>query len=301
MVDFVDMDEIDKYIKYIDVQLNYSTNTVEAYHRDLYQFRDFMELRGSKLDFSDVSRSDVKMWVVKMVEDDEISARSVVRKVSSLRGLYKFLIINGYEGIDPTEGLVMPKVKKRLPEFVTEDKMEQAMDRELFEEGFGGDRDRLVIEVLYMTGMRVSELVGMRREDVDIYNNVLRVMGKRSKERLVPIGINLKGSIERYFAELDQRFEVGKGYFIVDNKGEGVSRAYIYRLVSNHLHKVSTQKKLSPHVLRHTFATHLLNNGCDINAIKELLGHSSLEATQVYTHNSIKKLKNIYNQAHPRA
>lgn len=295
------MDIVDRYIKYIEVQLNYSLNTVESYRRDLVQFYKFMEPEGDKLDVFKVSRVDIKRWVVTLIEKDEISARSVARKVSSLRGLYKYLAINGYDGIDPTEGLILPKVKKRLPEFVTEDKMEQAMDRKLFNEGFAGDRDRLVIEVLYMTGMRVSELVTMRSRDVDLYNSVLRVMGKRSKERLIPIGRDLKQSIESYLKEVESRFGNAGRCFIVNDKGESVNRAYIYTLVSGHLHKVSTQKKLSPHVLRHTFATHLLNNGCDINAIKELLGHASLDATQVYTHNSIKKLKSIYNQAHPRA
>lgn len=297
------MNVIKSYANYLEIQLNYSVNTAEAYERDLNQFAGFVGEKNGEVDFCAVSREDVKCWVEKLMEVDGVAARSVSRKISSLRGLYRYLILNGHDVLDPTEGLILPKFKKRLPEFITEDKMEQAMDRELFDDGFRGDRDRLIIQILYMTGMRVSELVGLKRGDVDVYNATLRVMGKRRKERLIPMGGALIRDVGNYICELEKTF--GKDGFadelIVNDKGRKVNRSYIYGIVHGHLNKVSTKKKLSPHVLRHTFATHLLDNGGDINAIKELLGHTSLDATQVYTHNSIKKLKNVYNQAHPRA
>lgn len=235
--------------------------------------------------------------------DQGNEAKTINRKISSLRSLYKFLQRNELIKINPMTQVRAPKIPKRLPVVITEQKMDTLLEGGFdFSDGFSGLRDRLIIELLYGTGIRLAELVGLKDEDVDIYEQQIRVLGKRNKQRIIPVHSSLAKLIADYkFQKLSQNFDNKSKTLIVTDNGRDVYPKFVYRTVRTVLSTVSTHDKKSPHVLRHSFATSLLNRGADLNAIKELLGHSSLAATQVYTHNSVEKLKSIYKQAHPKA
>ena len=292
----------EKFIEYLEFSRRCSAHTVSAYRKDLEQFSDYMK---AEFDVDDINESDYRMirsWLVMMMEN-KISARSVNRKISTLKSYYKYLIREDILTENPMNKVISPKIPKRLPEFIEKDRMELLFKQTDFGEGFTGIRDRLIMEMFYATGMRLSELVNLKPEDVDIYNNTLKVLGKRSKERLIPFGSSLRKIISEYI-EIKRTDIKGKDCdksFFVTEKGDKVYQKLVYRIVIYYLSGVTTLSKKSPHVLRHTFATHMLDMGADLNAIKELLGHANLSATQIYTHNSIEKLKSIYKQAHPRA
>jgi integrase/recombinase XerC len=235
--------------------------------------------------------------------DNGIEPKSINRKVSSLRSFYKFLQREGLINSSPMLHVKAPKIPKRLPVVITEQKMDSLLDADnVFSDDFEGVRNRLILELLYGTGMRLSELVSLSNEDVNIYENQIKVLGKRNKERIIPISKVLATLITDYqVLKNNQDFIIKSSSLIVTNDGKAVYPKFIYRVVHSVLSFISTQDKKSPHILRHSFATTLLNRGADLNAIKELLGHSSLAATQVYTHNSVEKLKSIYKQAHPKA
>ncbi|WP_363245154.1 tyrosine-type recombinase/integrase [Daejeonella sp.] len=278
----------------------FSPNTVIAYKKDLYQFSEF--INSIEPDLLSISHQQVRTWIVSLM-DNGIEPKSINRKISSLRSFYKFLQREGLINSSPMLHVKAPKIPKRLPVVITEQKMDSLLDADnVFSDDFEGYRNRLILELLYGTGMRLSELVSLSNEDVNIYENQIKVLGKRNKERIIPISKVLASLIADYqVLKNNQDFNIKSSSLIVTNDGKAVYPKFIYRVVNSILSFISTQDKKSPHILRHSFATTLLNRGADLNAIKELLGHSSLAATQVYTHNSVEKLKSIYKQAHPKA
>jgi integrase/recombinase XerC len=239
---------------------------------------------------------------VNLAEND-IKPRSINRKLSTLKTYFKFLRRENLVDKNPLLKIQALKPEKKLPEFVSEQKMHFLLDDFIFADSFEGIRNKLIIEILYFTGIRLSELTELKDSDIDLNKMQLKVVGKRNKERIIPFEQNLKNSIYTYIESRNTEFanDMGGNYFLRTSKGRKIYKKLVYRIVNTYLGQVSTLQKTSPHVLRHTFATHMLNNGADLNAIKELLGHANLSATQVYTHNTIDKLKTIYKQAHPRA
>lgn len=296
------MESVHQFLDYLNFEKRSSVHTVAAYQLDLQQFSDFLSDNFQVDDLLAAEPVMIRTWTLSLMESG-ITARSIDRKISALRAFFRYHLKMRHVAINPMEAVTAPKISKRLPQFVDETDMSHLFDRELFEDSFEGWRDRLVIELFYVTGMRLSELIGLKRMDVDLYNCTVKVLGKRNKERVIPFSNRVKDIITKYLQLFDEKFPAApKNYYIfVTDKLNKIYPKSVYRIVRKYLDMVTTIDKRSPHVLRHTFATHMLNHGADLNAIKEILGHTSLAATQVYTHNSIEKLKNIYNQAHPRA
>jgi len=292
----------ENFINYIRFEKRYSNNTVIAYKKDINQFCEYIVNEYQISSDSQISHHMVRSWIANLA-DNKVNSRSIKRKISALRSYFRFLIIENIIIKNPLLKLSIPKSKKRLPEFLSEDKMDYLLDGLEFNHDFSGVRDKLILEIFYHTGMRLSELVGLTDNSFDFYNQQIKIKGKRNKERIVPFTKSLENSINNYLIIRKKviLIEEQNQAFFVTEKGEKIYTKLVYRIVHSNLSKVSTLNKKSPHILRHTFATHMLNNGADINAIKELLGHSTLAATQIYTHNSIDKLKTIYKQAHPRA
>lgn len=291
---------IAEFIQYLRFEKRFSPYTVNAYQKDLDQFLVF--LYKSDTDFVNVTYQHVRAWMVQLMDQGN-EARTINRKISSLRSFYKFLIRNEWSGTNPMVHVNAPKLPKRLPVVIPEQKMDLLLDGSFaFTSDFSGLRNRLIIELLYGTGIRLSELVGLKDEDVDSYGQQIKVLGKRNKQRIIPVHASLIKLIAEYrIQKTNEQFDNKAASLIVTDKGMVVYPQFIYRVVKSVLSLVSTHDKKSPHILRHSFATALLNRGADLNAIKELLGHSSLAATQVYTHNSVEKLKSVYKQAHPKA
>jgi len=291
---------IEQFIQYLQFEKRFSPLTVTAYQKDLNQFLVFLAISESEL--LTVTHQQVRSWMVTLMDQGN-EAKTINRKISSLRSLYKFLQRNELITTNPMTQVRAPKIPKRLPVVITEQKMDTLLDGGFdFSDGFSGLRDRLIIELLYGTGIRLAELVGLKDEDVDVYEQQIRVLGKRNKQRIIPVHSSLAKLIADYkFQKLSQNFNNKSKTLIVTDNGRDIYPKFVYRTVRIVLSAVSTHDKKSPHILRHSFATSLLNRGADLNAIKELLGHSSLAATQVYTHNSVEKLKAIYKQAHPKA
>ena len=289
---------IDDFLKYLQAEKRYAEHTVKAYRNDLNQFHAFCLDRGTE--GMDLNYRTIRSWVVTLM-DKGYSSRTVHRKLTSLRTYCKYLIRQGSLDANPLDRVLKPKLNKRVPSFVEEEKMELLLDKHTFGEDFTGYRNRLIIELLYQTGMRRSELVGLKTGSFDSHGRTIRVLGKRSKERIIPLTDNMVMEISGYMnLRLEIIDETGPDALFVTEKGKPIYDQLVYRVVNKYLSLVSTLEKKSPHILRHTFATHMLNQGAELNAIKELLGHSNLSATQIYTHNTFKKLKSIYNQAHPR-
>ena len=287
-----------EFLSYLKNEKRYSTHTIKAYENDLDQFAAYLREVYDEANPLKTIPSALRSWVVSLL-DEGVTARSVNRKISTLKSYYKFHKRQGDIESLPTAQLQSPKQKKQLPAFLKESEMDRLLDQFNFEEGFPGLRDRILIELLYSSGMRLSELIGLRLNDVDLSAQNVKVLGKRNKERIIPLH---QGIIDLLNTYMDQRAAVAQGnQLIVTDKGKKIYPKFVYRKVNYYLSQVTSLGKKSPHVLRHTFATHMLNNGADLNTIKEILGHANLSATQVYTHNSIEKLKNIYKQAHPRA
>ncbi len=291
---------IERFIRYLKFEKRFSPHTVTAYRHDLNQFNDF--LSPGEIDILKISHQEVRSWMLSLMEQGS-EAKTVNRKLSVLRSFYKFLQRENVISNNPMCQIKAPKIPKRLPVVMEEQKMDSLLDSsDVFEGNFAGARNRLILELLYGTGMRLSELVNLKDQDVNLYEQSIKVLGKRNKERIIPVGTPLIKLIKEYLTmKLSQNFDNKEGSLIVTNEGNYAYPQFIYRIVTSSLSHISTQTKKSPHILRHSFATALLNRGADLNAIKELLGHSSLAATQVYTHNSVEKLKSIYKQAHPKA
>lgn len=295
------------FLQYLEIEKRYSPHTVRSYSKDLDQFYSFLSARGIPDDPSGITSSDIRAWIVDMLGDEPVSvtrkitAVSLNRKISCLRVFFKYMRKQGVVKSDPLEKVVKPKKKKTLPYFVDEKSMDDLLDKEYFRNDFSGIRDRSVIEMLYLTGMRRAELTGLRNSDVDLAEGTLRVTGKRNKQRIIPIVIPYKRHLEEYISMRNDNVAANPdAWFFVTDKGNKLYDKYVYNIVNRYLSMVTTIEKRSPHVLRHTFATHMLNRGADLNSIKELLGHANLSATQIYTHNTFEKLKKIYKSAHPR-
>ncbi len=291
-----------QFIDFIRVEKRYSHHTVLAYETDINQFTDFLL---NTYELERVENADYQMirsWIVQLKEEN-ISNRSINRKLSSLKSFYKYLIREDIIKTNPLSKIVSPKISKRLPEFLDQSKTEFLFNDVKFEETAEGQRDRTILELFYATGIRQAELISLTTDSLDADRMTLKVKGKRNKERYIPIGPPLLQILTLYIEEIRPKLVVtNKNKFIfVTKEGGQIYPLLVYRIVKKYLGMVSSRKKRSPHVLRHTFATHMLDNGADLNAIKEILGHSSLAATQVYTHNSIERLKKIYKQAHPKA
>lgn len=294
---------IEVFQRYIQFEKRFSHHTFTAYSADLAQFTAYTQHNFSIAAPEEVKHTHVRSWVVELMNQN-INPRSITRKITTLKTYFKFLVREKYIEQSPMAKVRVPKIAKRLPVFINQPQIEQLLDEIPFPEGFTGLRDKLVLELLYATGMRLSELIQLQEHDINFYESTLKVLGKRNKERLIPFSNKTTITLKQYL-EIKKAFVPSVSSathpLIVTDKGTEAYPMFIYRVVHHYLSMITTIDKRSPHVLRHTFATHLLNNGADLNAIKELLGHASLAATQVYTHNSIEKLKSIYKQAHPKA
>ncbi len=291
---------LELFFSYLKYEKRYSTHTITAYENDLGQFVLF----GKQLveDFH-VEQADyhlIREWVVSLMNNGT-KARSVNRKISTLKTFYKFLQREGVIDKNPTEHVIMPKMAKKLPEFVQEKEINWLLDGKFFTDDFEGRRDRAVISLFYGTGIRLSELVDIRFTDLNLNEKLVKVSGKRNKERLVPFPTEISETLRSYILVRNELFPDSLNYLFLTGKGEPAYNKLIYRIVKRQLSLVTTIDQRSPHILRHSYATHLLNRGADLNAIKELLGHANLAATQVYTHTSFEQLKKVYKQAHPRA
>lgn len=294
------MDMLASFLKYLDIEKGYSSYTIRSYGDDLHSFLSFAGINPANTrSLEHISHRAVRAWMSSLVGQG-LSTRSVNRKLSSLRTFFKYLLRQGVIANNPMKRVVSPKTSKRLPEFVPEADMAKLNTDDLFGDDFEGLRNRLIMTMFYFTGMRLSELVGLTLHSVDLDSMTIKVLGKGSKERIIPIHPELKDIVKEYLDERNKKFSVTVSFFVT-SKGKPVYPKLVYRVVNHYLTVITPLQKRSPHVLRHSFATHLLNKGADLNAIKELLGHSSLLATQVYTHSTFEKLKNNYNQAHPRA
>ncbi len=292
---------IESFLQYITFEKRFSSHTVTSYRNDLLQFNTFLSENFPELPVDKASSNCVRSWVIHLM-DLEFSSRSVNRKLAALNAFYRFLNKQGLVEDDHMQKLSALKVRKNLPVFVQEDHLLKLLDDFPFEDNFSGVRDKLILELLYATGIRLSELNGLKEKDVDLYNMEIKVLGKRNKQRIIPFPKTIGLIIEKYRCYKINQFKDNRhDSLIVNNKGEPSYPMFIYRVVKKYLDLIPAVEKKSPHVLRHTFATHLLDKGADLNAIKELLGHTSLAATQVYTHNSLEKLKAIFDQAHPKA
>lgn len=289
------------FFNYLRYEKHYSAHTLLAYQNDLGQFAAHLKAQFGHEDLNQADHTLIRSWVVALVQQG-LDPRTVHRKLASLRSYYKFELKHGRMPHNPAALVVAPKTKKRLPAFIPEESLTQLLDSLEFSDDFEGWRDKLILEFLYGTGVRVSELAGLRHADLSAAEQIVRVTGKGNKERMVPVNTSLLRCIALYTAAKEAEFPENKSpYLIVTNKQEPVYPKLIYRTVTKYMRQITSSKHTNPHVLRHSFATHLLNKGADLNAIKELLGHTSLAATQVYTHNSIEKLKEVFEKAHPKA
>jgi len=295
------MDHKESFLQYLLVEKRYSSHTILSYKNDLDQFSVFLVNLGHSGSYSDVTSLEVRAWIVSMMENG-LSAVTVHRKISCLRIFFRYLRKEGYVQHNPMDRIVLPKRSRKLPVFVAEESLDNLLDKFEFGDDFRGIRNRTIIEMLYMTGMRRAELIGLKNSDIDFDSSVLKVTGKRNKQRIIPVLESFKPRLTEYTTLRDQKFHSGNDdWFFITDAGNKLYDKYVYNTVKGYLAMVTTIEKKSPHVLRHTFATHMLNHGADLNSIKELLGHANLSATQIYTHNTFEKLKEVYKQAHPRA
>ncbi|MEJ7560111.1 MAG: tyrosine-type recombinase/integrase [Pedobacter sp.] len=293
---------IEQFLTYLQHEKRYSRHTVQSYGTDLLQFKDFAWLKF-ETELKDVNHQMAREFIVYLLDEVGVSESSVGRKLSTLRSYYKYCMRSGVITGNPVAQVKAPKVPERLPVFVDDQKLDELLDSDVFfNDSFPSVRDKMVIELLFGAGIRLAELLGLKDTDIDFYEESIKVLGKRNKERIIPITKGLVNQLKEYLALKSlQNFNNKTSVLFVTDKGADAYPKMIYRVVQKYLSFISTQDKKSPHVLRHSYATSLLNRGADLNAIKELLGHASLAATQVYTHNSVERLKSIYKQAHPKA
>ena len=290
------------FLQYIQFEKRLSRHTVTAYENDMKQFSSYLLFQYELTEPEKADSQMVRSWIASMAEE-KLDNRSINRKIATLRSFYNFLLRRKAITADPMLKIKALKTDKPLPKFVEEKPMKTMLDEAGFENDFAGHRDKLVLELLYGTGMRLAELIGLKISDFNYFNQTLTVLGKRNKQRVIPVNKSLADAMTVYLSyrrEFLSNYD-DTPYLILTDNGAQVYPMFIQRLVKKHLSLVTSLDQKSPHVLRHTFATHLLNRGADLNAIKDLLGHTSLAATQVYTHNTIEKLKKVFQQAHPKA
>jgi integrase/recombinase XerC len=293
--------QIRSFIEYLQFEKRYSQHTIIAYQTDLEQFFTFLISQYDAPPLTDITSGFVRSWLAEM-RGEAITPKSLNRKISSLKSLFKYLLKMGEVKASPLSTIISPKVGKRLPSFVATGEMETLTAYVEFPKTWRGDTDKLLLDLFYAAGMRLSELINLKESQVDSSNCQVKVLGKGNKERIIPVSKDLMTRLISYMQNKKQlEFQFFLPNVFVNEKGKALYAKYVYNVVKKNLSLVTTLQKKSPHVLRHTFATHLTNNGADLNAVKELLGHSSLAATQIYTHNTIDKLKDIYKKAHPKA
>ena len=293
---------IDSFIGYLRVERNYSPQTLRAYANDLRSFQEYLARIDESLTFSSVDIDVVRMWMAAMV-DDGATPSTVSRKMSALRTFYKFLCSRGHVSVNPLSSqLQSPKRRKTLPHFVKEQDMNSLLDGDTFGNDYAGVRDRMILLCFYSTGMRLTELVELDLAAIDMASSTIRVFGKRSRERIIPFGYEMKQEFDSYLHARQAVADMGcDALFLSANGMRRVSRSAVYRMVNSRLAGVTSLGKRSPHVLRHSFATAMLNNNAELGAVKELLGHRRLATTEIYTHLTFEELKRFYNKAHPRA
>ena len=287
------------FINYLQFDKRYSSHTVIAYKNDLDQFVQYCTEMIGAFNVNKVNSKIVRGWIVCLMEQD-LSARSVNRKVTTVKSFFKYLMKEQVVDINPAIHLPLPKVRKKLPNFVEENNLQHLLDDGFFENDFVGIRNKLIITLLYGTGIRLAELLKLKETDFNKIEFLIKVVGKRNKERVIPYPKSINNLLELYVKVRNETIGGSFERLLVTESGKPVYEKLIYRIVKSNLEKVTLLEKKSPHVLRHTYATHLLNNGADLNAVKELLGHSNLAATQIYTHTTFERLHEIYKQAHPR-
>ena len=292
---------IEKFLDYLQFEKNYSSNTLNAYKRDLIQYNKFVAEYNDKLKIEEVNYKIIRSWIVTMVNNN-ISNRSINRKVSSLKSFYNFLIKTETINSSPLKAHTPLKQSKKIQVPFSQDEINSLLDSDFFTNDYRGILQKTIIAFFYFTGVRRIELITLKESDVNIESSTVKIMGKRSKERIIPILPKLKKAII-FFNEIKFKFhnQTSSDYFFISKNGKQLSEKFVYRTVNEYFNLVSPKLKKAPHVLRHSFATHLINEGADINSVKELLGHSSLSATQVYSHTSMERIKEVFKNSHPRA
>jgi integrase/recombinase XerC len=289
-----------KFYDYLLLEKNYSQHTVTAYINDISFFESFLSNEYEDNNLLLVNYNQIRSWIVSL-SDDGISNTSINRKVSSLKSFYKFLLKTKQIDTSPLLKHKALKAPKKIQIPFSEKELDMVLNQIIYKEGFEGVRDKLIVDLFYTTGIRRTELINLKIQNVDLSNKTIKVIGKRNKERIIPILTIIEEQIKKYLSERSSVQELKESeYFFLLSNGVKLNDSFVYRLINYYFSNVSEKVKKSPHILRHTFATHLLNNGADINSVKELLGHSSLASTQVYTHNSLAELQKVYNSAHPR-
>ena len=288
------------FIQYLQFQKRYSQNTILSYQTDLTDFFDYLVTQFSITTVAETKPTFIRSWLAQLKEKG-IKSKSINRKISTLKSFFKYLLKQQTITVSPMATINTQKVSKRLPIFIEEKETNTLFNYVEFPTTWAGKTDMLILQLLYNTGMRRAELLELKERQIDKYNSTVKVLGKGNKERIIPISKELMQTIEEYIAQKQQLKEANTEVLLVNEKGKKLYAKYLYNTTKKYLGEVTTLSKKSPHVLRHTFATHLMNNGADLNAVKELLGHSSLAATQIYTHNTIEKLKDAHKKAHPKA
>ena len=292
---------IQSFLDYLKFQKRYSQHTITSYQNDLSGFFDYLRMQFDENLLQNIKPTFVRTWLAQL-KSEGISSKTINRKISSLKSFFKYYIKQGLIETSPMSTITSPKVGKRLPQFVEKKDMDTLFDHVEFPDNWTGMTERLLLLILYNTGIRQSELIGLKENQIDHLNSAIKVLGKGSKERIIPMNNKLMQDISAYTAEKKKHFsDADTVFLLVNEKGRKLYPKYVYTVAKKYLSLVTTIDKKSPHILRHTFATHLTNNGADLNAVKELLGHSSLAATQIYTHNTIEKLKDVFKKAHPKA
>lgn len=291
--------EIAAFLNFLISEKRYSSYTIRAYKDDLTQFFSFLTGQYESPDLSEISTAMVKTWLAGL-KSGGMQAKSLNRKLSALRSFFKFELAGERIRSSPADQIIAPKNRKRLPAYVSEQDMQRLLQETEFAPGFEGSTEKLAIQIFYLLGLRLSELIHLREEQFNFYASSLKLLGKGNKERVLPITPALAAAVETYIASKPVFDKPSENWLFVDQKGEKLRPKYLYLMVKKYLALVTTLEKKSPHILRHSFATHLMNNGADLNAVKDLLGHSSLASTQVYTHTSIARLQEIHRKAHPK-
>ena len=289
------------FIDYVRFERRYAANTVRSYRDDLEQFFNYLKGVFGELQPADISSAYVRSWLASL-KDQKLSSRTITRKISTLQSYFKYMLKMEMITQTPMSNIHVPKISKRLPVFVESGDLKQLFSNIEFPDDWQGKTDRLIISIFYQTGLRLSELINLREDKIDFGNRTIKVLGKGNKERIIPIHSSLMKEIRDYLKEKNAKIDqADRQFLLINERGKKLYPKYAYLSVRKYLAMVTTVDKKSPHVLRHSFATHLMNGGADLNSVKELLGHSSLAATQVYTHNTIEKLKEVYQKAHPKA